>query len=276
MIKTRIYVLSNNISGRQGFGSEHGLSILILLGQDIYWLWDTGQSSLFLKSAEMLGLDLTKLKGVALSHGHYDHTDGLSALLNEIGFNGPIYAHSDFAVDRFKIQKGSVPKPIGLNKDALPWPLPKFIAVSGSLELASGLVMISEIPRRQGLYQSVDGFYFDDLKRGPDRVEDDACLVLLSAPGPVLILGCCHSGLTNTLYQVRDLLGIKQIFSIIGGMHLINAPESGLHETVKVLKKFSVQQIYPCHCTGEKSIDFLKEQLSGRVFDIGTGSVIEF
>jgi 7,8-dihydropterin-6-yl-methyl-4-(beta-D-ribofuranosyl)aminobenzene 5'-phosphate synthase len=124
------------------------------------------------------------LKGVALSHGHYDHTDGLSALLNKIGFDGPIYAHSDFAVDRFKIQKGSVPKPIGLNKDALPWPLPKFIAVSGSLELASKLVMISEIPRRHGLYQSVDGFYFDDLKRWPDRVEDDACLVLLSSAGP--------------------------------------------------------------------------------------------
>jgi 7,8-dihydropterin-6-yl-methyl-4-(beta-D-ribofuranosyl)aminobenzene 5'-phosphate synthase len=92
----------------------------------------------------------------------------------------------------------------------------------------------------------------------------------------VLILGCCHSGLANTLYQVRDLLGIKRFFSIIGGLHLVNAPESGLQETVKVLKEFSVQQIYPCHCTGEKSIDFLNEQLSGKVFDVGTGTIIEF
>jgi 7,8-dihydropterin-6-yl-methyl-4-(beta-D-ribofuranosyl)aminobenzene 5'-phosphate synthase len=276
MRKTQIYILSNNTPGRQGFGSEHGLSILILMDRDTCWLWDTGQSSLFLKSAEILGLDLTKLKGVALSHGHYDHTDGLSNLIYEAGFNGPIYAHSDFAVDRFKIQKGSVPKPIGLNKDVLPWPLSRFVAVSNFLEIANGLTMISKIPRRPGLYQSVDGFYFDAEKRRPDTVEDDACLVLRSAAGPILILGCCHSGLANTFYQVRDLLGIKQIFSIIGGLHLIDALESGLQETVRVLREFSVQQIYPCHCTGEKSTNFLKKQLPGQVCDIGTGTVIKF
>jgi 7,8-dihydropterin-6-yl-methyl-4-(beta-D-ribofuranosyl)aminobenzene 5'-phosphate synthase len=276
MKKTRIYILSNNIPGRKGFGSEHGLSILILMNQDEYWLWDTGQSSLFLESAEKLGLDLEKLKGVALSHGHYDHTDGLSLLLNKIGFNGPIYAHSDFAMNRFKIREGSVPASIGLNKNALSWPLPRFVAVSGSLELTSGLTIISEIPRRQGLYQSVDDFYFDAEKHLPDPVEDDACLVLSSASGPVVILGCCHSGLANTLYQLRDMLGLNRIFSIIGGMHLINAPKSSLNQTVQVLREFSVEHIYPCHCTGKKSVDFLKEQLPGKVFDVGTGTVIEF
>lgn len=276
MAKTRIIILSNNTPGRQGFGSEHGLSMLILPDQDTYWLWDVGQSSLFLESAEILGIDLGKLKGVALSHGHYDHTDGLLTLFNEVGFNGPIYAHPDFEMNRFKIREGSAPKAIGLNKNALPWPLPRFFAVSDSLELDNGLVMISEIPRRHGLHQSTDGFYLDAEKRRPDGVKDDACLVLLSAAGPVLILGCCHSGLANTLYQVRDLLGVKRIFSIIGGLHFLNAPESGLCETVHVLREFSVQRIYPCHCTGEKSINFLKEKLPAKVFDAGTGTVIEF
>ena len=276
MTTTRIYILSDNTSIRQGFGSEHGLSILIQMDQDSYWLWDTGQSSLFLESAEKFGLDLEKLKGVALSHGHYDHTDGLSTLLNKINFKGPIYANPDFGVDRFKIRKGSVPKPIGLNKDKLPWPLPRFVGVSGSLELTHGLTFISKIERRHGLYQSVDDFFFDAEKHQPDFVEDDACLVLLSNPGPVVILGCCHSGLANTLYQVKDILGLNRVFSIIGGMHLIDASESSLHQTVQVLTEFSVEYIYPCHCTGKKSIDFLKEQLPGKVFDIGTGSVIEF
>ena len=276
MTTKRIYTLSDNTSIRQGFGREHGLSILIQMDQDSYWLWDTGQSSLFLESAQKFGLDLKKLKGVALSHGHYDHTDGLSTLLNEVDFKGPIYANPDFAVDRFKIQKGSVPKPIGLNKAKLPWPLPGFAGVSGSLELSNGLTFISKIERRPGLYQSVDDFYLDAKKHLPDFVEDDACLVLLSNRGPVVILGCCHSGLANTLYQVRDILGLNRVFSIIGGMHLINAPDSSLHQTVQVLKEFSIEYIYPCHCTGNKSTDFLKEQLPGKVFDIGTGSVIEF
>ena len=276
MTTKRIYTLSDNTSIRQGFGREHGLSILIQMDQDSYWLWDTGQSSLFLESAQKFGLDLKKLKGVALSHGHYDHTDGLSTLLNEVDFKGPIYANPDFAVDRFKIQKGSVPKPIGLNKAKLPWPLPGFAGVSGSLELSNGLTFISKIERRPGLYQSVDDFYLDAKEQLPDFVEDDACLVLLSNRGPVVILGCCHSGLANTLYQVRDILGLNRVFSIIGGMHLINAPDSSLHQTVQVLKEFSIEYIYPCHCTGKKSTDFLKEQLPGKVFDIGTGSVIEF
>jgi 7,8-dihydropterin-6-yl-methyl-4-(beta-D-ribofuranosyl)aminobenzene 5'-phosphate synthase len=275
MTTARTYILSDNTPIRRGFGSEHGLSILIRMDPDSYWLWDTGQSSLFLESAQKLGLDLEKLKGVALSHGHYDHTDGLSMLLNEIDFKGPIYAHPDFAVERFKIQKGSVPKPIGLNKDTLPWPLPGFVGVSGSLELTRGLTMISKIERRPGLYQSASDFYFDAEKHRPDFVADDACLVLLSNPGPAVILGCCHSGLANTLYQVKDILGLNRVFAIIGGMHLINASESSWHQTVQVLREFSVEQIYPCHCTGRKSIDFLKEQLPGKVFDIGTGSVIE-
>ena len=275
MTTTRIYILSDNTAIRQGFGREHGLSILIQTDQDSYWLWDTGQSSLFLESAGKLGLDLEKLKGVALSHGHYDHTDGLSTLLNEVDFKGPIYANPDFAVDRFKIQKGSAPKPIGLNKAKLPWPLPGFAGVSGSLELTNGLTFISKIERRPGLYQSVDDFYLDAKEQLPDFVEDDACLVLLSNRGPVVILGCCHSGLANTLYQVRDILGLNRVFSIIGGMHLINAPDSSLHQTVQVLKEFSIEYIYPCHCTGNKSTDFLKEQLPGKVFDIGTGNVIE-
>jgi 7,8-dihydropterin-6-yl-methyl-4-(beta-D-ribofuranosyl)aminobenzene 5'-phosphate synthase len=276
MTPTRIYILSDNTSARQGFGSEHGLSIWIRMDQDSSWLWDTGQSSLFLDSAEKLGLDLENLKGVALSHGHYDHTGGLSALLNEIDFHGPIYADSDFSVDRFKIQKGSAPKSIGLNKDKLSWPLPGFVGVSGSLELTPGLTMISKIERRPGLHQSARDFYFDAEKRLPDVVEDDACLVLSSNPGPVVILGCCHSGLANTLYQVRDILGIHRVFAVIGGMHLVDAPESSLHQAVRVLTEFSVEQIYPCHCTGKPSVDFLKEQLPGKVFDIGTGSVMEF
>ena len=276
MTTARIYILSDNTSGRQGFGSEHGLSILIQTDRGLFWLWDAGQSSLFLESAEKLGLDLGKLKGVALSHGHYDHTDGLSTLLNTINFKGPVYANPDFAVDRFKIQQESASKPIGLNKDKLPWPLPEFVGVSGSLELTKGLIMISKIKRRPGLYQSVSNFYLDAEKHQPDFVEDDACLVLLSTPGPVVILGCCHSGLANTLYQVKDTLGINRVFAIIGGMHLIDAPESSLHQAVRVLKAFSVEQIYPCHCTGNTSIDFLKEKLPGKVFDIGTGSVMEF
>lgn len=277
MEQTRfIYVLSNDYPSEEGFNSEHGLAILIKLDKDTYWLWDTGQSSLFFESAKKLGLDLKNLKGVALSHGHYDHSGGLPTLLGETGFQGPIFAHPGCGNKRFKFQSGQRPRQIGLDTVAIPWPPPGFRAASKINALDNGLTMISQIRRRPGFHESVGGYFFDLSQKNPDQVDDDACLVLSSQGGPVIILGCCHSGLANTLYHVRDLLGVASVFSVAGGLHLLGAAETSLQEAVEVLKEFSVQKVYPCHCTGSIAIDFLKNRLPGKVFEMGTGTKVAF
>jgi 7,8-dihydropterin-6-yl-methyl-4-(beta-D-ribofuranosyl)aminobenzene 5'-phosphate synthase len=88
----RIFVLADN-TAQPGFQAEHGLSLALELPDGGLWLWDTGQTGLFLTQARRLGLDLTRARGVALSHGHYDHTGGLEHLLRLPGFRGEVVAH---------------------------------------------------------------------------------------------------------------------------------------------------------------------------------------
>lgn len=274
--RRRIYVLCNDAPSGEEFNSEHGLSILVELAPDTRWLWDTGQSGLFLESAQRLGLDLGQLKGTALSHGHYDHSGGLPTLLASVGFQGPIYAHPGCGVQRYKFQAGPDPESIGLDTGAIPWPPPGFVPVAGVQVLDDGLTMIADIPRQPGRHQSVAGYFFDLAKARPDHVADDACLVLSAKEGPVVILGCCHSGLANTLHHVREVLGVDSLFAVAGGLHLIGASETRLDEAVDVLKAFSVKKVYPCHCTGREAIGFLANELPGRVFEMGTGTSVAF
>ncbi|WP_319523138.1 MBL fold metallo-hydrolase [uncultured Desulfosarcina sp.] len=274
--RRQLYVLSNDAPCGREFGSEHGLSILVELDRSTRWLWDIGQSDLFLESAGTLGLNMETVKGAALSHGHYDHTGGLSALLGKTGFQGPIYAHPGCGIKRYKFQPDRRPESIGLDTEAIPWPPPGYIPVSGVKALDDGLTMISDIPRRPGLHESVRGYFFDLAGAHPDHVADDACLVLTSENGPVVILGCCHSGLANTLQHIRDLLGIDSIFSVVGGLHLLTASKIRLEEAVDILNTFSVKKVYPCHCTGKAAIGFLENRLPGRVFEIGTGTSVAF
>jgi 7,8-dihydropterin-6-yl-methyl-4-(beta-D-ribofuranosyl)aminobenzene 5'-phosphate synthase len=273
---TRVYVLSDNNSGKMGFRSEHGLSLLIVLANSHQWLWDVGQSSLFLENAAKLGFDLSQLQGLALSHGHYDHTGGLATLHSKLSFRGPIFAHPSFSEARYKREQGATPRNIGLNLEPLVQTSLGFNAVREHCDLDEGLSMCSDIPRRKGLFQAVEEYFFDTEASRPDFVRDDSCLVVHTTKGPVVILGCCHSGLANTLQHLREVTGLKSIHAVIGGLHLLTAREAALQETLEMLREYSIQSIYPCHCTGEKAVRFLKENLPGAVLDIGTGTIIEF
>lgn len=276
MATTQISILSDNNSGKEGFRTEHGLSLLIVLSNGHQWLWDVGQSSLFLENATKLALDLSQLDGLALSHGHYDHTGGLATLLTEVDFSGPIFAHPSFSEIRYKRKQGATPENIGLKLEPLMQRSLRFNAVSDHCDLDEGLRMFSAIPRRDGLFQAVEGYFFDTEASRPDLVRDDSCLVVHTTKGPVVILGCCHSGLANTLYYIREVTGLKSIYAVIGGLHLLTAPQTGLQETIEILREYAVQAVYPCHCTGEKAVKFLQENLQGAVPDVGTGTTIKF
>ena len=279
MTSTRIHVLCDNRSLRPDFGNEHGLSLCLDLKDGYRLLWDTGQSGLFLDNARKMGIDPASFQGLALSHGHYDHASGLAALLQS-GFSGPIHAHPDMAQGRWKEGEDGRPVAIGLNHEGLPEPLPGaltgFVPVSGMAELRPGLTMITDIPRREGRFQSVAGFFLDTELSRPDPTIDDACLVLDTASGPVVVLGCCHSGLANTLGQVRDLLGLEAVHAVLGGFHLHNAPAWAVEETIATLKEFQVRRVLPCHCTGEAATRTMAEALPGRVEPLAAGAVVEF
>ncbi|SNR79044.1 7,8-dihydropterin-6-yl-methyl-4-(beta-D-ribofuranosyl)aminobenzene 5'-phosphate synthase [Humidesulfovibrio mexicanus] len=251
-----IAILCDNESCAPEFGSEWGLSMALTLADGALWLWDTGKTGLFLKNAVAMGIDVARAQGLALSHGHYDHTGGISALLAE-GFTGTIHAHPTCASDRWSADpKG--PRHIGP-----PTPLPTFVPAGPITKLAPGLTMITDIPREQGRFQAVQGFSYDRDGRQPDNVPDDAFLVLDTAQGPVAVLGCCHSGLANSLDCARDRLGIASFHAVLGGLHLYKADTNALEETADALHRHGVCLLVAGHCTGADRFQDLRGLLRG-------------
>ncbi|MBI9111429.1 MBL fold metallo-hydrolase [Maridesulfovibrio ferrireducens] len=267
---SKISILCDNTTTSDSLGKEWGLSMALNLPQDDLWLWDCGAGSLFLQNAQEMKIDTNKAKGIALSHGHWDHSGGMDALM-ETDFLGPVYAHPNFAAKRYSVRaEGEV-------KDAsFPCEYPGTIIVRDYTELDDGLFMITEIPRIAGLFEATGGLFTDPELTTTDHVPDDAFLLMMTKSGPVVILGCCHSGLANSLYHLRDLTGLESVHAIIGGLHLFKTDVNEFESTAKVIEEFNPKLVAAGHCTGEKGYGFLKNKLSCDVHQMGSGSVYEF
>ena len=269
----RVTVLIDNTAIDSSLATEHGLSVHIRLANGQQWLWDTGQSAALLNNAATLGIDLAASAGVALSHGHYDHTGGISPLVEHTGFAGTIVGNPVLDQERFVLKQGEAIRSIGLPPGTT---LPRFSPVEYTALLARGLTFVSTIERDPEHFSATAHFFLDRDGEYPDPVQDDACLVLETADGPVVILGCCHSGLANTLIALRERLGHTAFNGVMGGMHLNNAPQWAMEESLQTLEEFGVQWIAPGHCTGREAIVELARRFSGRVLPYGAGAVFEF
>jgi 7,8-dihydropterin-6-yl-methyl-4-(beta-D-ribofuranosyl)aminobenzene 5'-phosphate synthase len=272
--RARLSVLCDN-EALPGFAAEWGLSLHIRTPAGQCVLWDSGKTGLFLDNAARLGLDLSRLDAAALSHGHYDHGDGLPLLRSRAGFTGPVHVHPDHGVARFAREDDGRMRSVGLSVEAR-HVLAGFTPVAGVVEIVPGLAMLSAIPHREGLGTATAGLFLDCAGTVPDPLPDDACLVLDTESGPVLILGCCHSGLANTLAQVRDALGLRRLTAAVGGLHLYAADAAARTETRDALREMQVETVFPGHCTGRSATDWLARELPGRVAPLAAGQVLEF
>jgi len=272
MRQRSITVLCDN-TALPGLSCEWGLAMAVDLGGEAgLWLWDTGQTALFAANAAKLGVDLAAARGLALSHGHYDHTGGVGALL-AAGFRGGIHAHPGCTRERYAREpEGRPPRTVGP-----PRPLPEFHSAGPVTPLAPGLTLVTDIPRAPGSFQSVEGFSYDRGGQEPDHVPDDAFLALESTSGPVIILGCCHSGLGNSLAAARERLGLGRIHAVLGGLHLVKAGRSAVEETAQAVREFGVERLVIGHCTGPKRLPELAMLLPDtQVVPLASGFRIRF
>ena len=278
--RPRIVVLMDNSVPVWPFVAEWGLSLAIFTENGGFWLRDIGASDLVFQNADSLGLDITKAKGFSLSHGHWDHANALPQLLKR-GFKGKVYTHPSYSKPRYAIRPNKAPNFIGVDPQIPPLIREMEVEVHQSIELENGLIMICDIPRRPGFFQpgisQKEHVFFDDKQgKTPDFVPDDNFLLMSTPKGFVVILGCCHSGLANSLSHLKDLTGISKIHSIVGGTHLFAGDKSAYKEAVDVLREFDIDLVYPMHCTGMEAWAFLYNHLPGKVKAVGSGSVISF
>jgi 7,8-dihydropterin-6-yl-methyl-4-(beta-D-ribofuranosyl)aminobenzene 5'-phosphate synthase len=276
MADGRITVLVENSTSGRGLLAEHGLSFWIEFGPRRI-LFDTGQSDILLHNAQILGVDLGKMDAVVLSHGHYDHTGGLSKVL-EMAPAVPVYLHPQALEPKFAGGPGQC-RQIAMERD-LTRVLRQRIEdglgsfTDGPVEILPGVWAIGEVPRYSALEDTGGPFYSDAACTEVDELLDDQALVLETEEGLVVVLGCAHAGVVNTLDYVAELFPDRPIRTVLGGMHLVRASHARIIHTIEALHRHNVQQVGPAHCTGAEATRELWNAMPQKCFLCNVGTQI--
>ena len=239
--------LLENTTSRSGIAAEHGLSLYIETATHRI-LFDMGQTDLFARNAEVLGIDLVRVDLAVLSHGHYDHGGGLAAFL-EINHTAPVYLTEAAFLPHYNGTR----KYIGLDTSLRGHS--RLRVVSGDLSLGDGLTLLSPNGRERkhslgsfGLTERVgDAFIPDDFRH-------EQYLLIEEAGRRILISGCSHAG-------ILDIVEWFAPDALVGGFHV---SKMALGEELTALGEALAAhgtEYYTCHCTGEAQYAFLKEMM---------------
>ncbi len=272
-----IRVLLDNEAEKTELKTEHGISVHInVYGKKI--LFDTGQTGGFAANAERLGVDLSKVDYLVISHGHYDHAGGIPEFL-DLNSKALIYIHKEAFKERYSIRENSC-RYIGirdnLKKRLKTHEAERLRLIKGETMLTPETGITGGIPRNNGFEDAGGPFFLDTEGREPDSIPDDMSMWITWGKEIIVICGCCHSGIVNTLNRIKKITDASQIKGIIGGLHLINADENRLENTVKNLKTLSPDFIAPCHCTGKNAENLLKAEFPGAYRGCSGGTYFVF
>jgi 7,8-dihydropterin-6-yl-methyl-4-(beta-D-ribofuranosyl)aminobenzene 5'-phosphate synthase len=252
--------LMDDYCPRRGLVGEHGLSFLVEAGGKRV-LFDAGQDGAFMRNAEALGVDLSGLDAVVLSHGHYDHGGGLGALYS-LPARSPLYAGRGFDLPR-RAADPSGSLDIGLADFAALGIQARI--VSGLTQLAPGLFIL---PRAEILDALVPNPRFRVIEGGGERLdefEDELVLVSDEAEGLVVVTGCAHRGIVNIARSALAAFPGRPLKALVGGFHLVGAPAAARAATARELAALGPGRIYCSHCSAPEGYASLAAELGERV-----------
>lgn len=250
-----ITILVQNSVHVAGLKAEHGFSLLIRSGGRKL-LFDTGQSDLLLHNAQKMGLTLDDVDVVVLSHGHYDHTGGLETIY-QAAPQATLFLHPSAVAPKFTANSDGTSRFIGLapnSVELLRRPERKVVWTTKSTEVLPGFFVTGEIPRTN-LFEDAGGrFFLDAGCTRRDPLVDDQALYFDTEAGLVVILGCAHAGVVNTLAYIRDLTQNRPFHAIVGGMHLGNAGPERMRSTIEAFRRWMPKHLILGHCTGATAV----------------------
>lgn len=257
-----ISILTDNRPGSY-FRAEHGLSYLVEHNGTTI-LFDTGQSNLFMENASQMGIDLSAVGTVVLSHGHFDHGNGLKYLSGKKLICHP----ASFSKRYRKTDKSYIGLEMTREEIANQFEL---IEAKKPYRISDSMFFLGEIHRITNFESQTTPFVFDDDK--PDFVMDDSAIAIILPEGLFIITGCGHSGVVNTLLHAQKVTGVNSIYGVVGGFHL-KRNDRQTQETVNFLKEHNVKHVYPSHCTEMPAL--LAFYSAFNISQIKTGDILNF
>jgi 7,8-dihydropterin-6-yl-methyl-4-(beta-D-ribofuranosyl)aminobenzene 5'-phosphate synthase len=251
--------------------AEHGLSLFVTVHQGTKThtiLFDTGYSQIGVPhNITLLGIELQRIEAIVLSHAHMDHTGSLHKILE--GIRGPV---------TLVVHPGAFLFPRYIERDdgkrqRFPRTLSREDLVSKKVEILEsktpifmadeGVMVTGEVERTTEFEKGLPGALVErDGTLKPDPISDDQALLLnLRGKGLVIISGCSHSGIVNTIFHAQKLTGLTKVHAVLGGFHLTGpAFEPIIEKTISELKNLAPEVIVPMHCTGWKAIQRLSQE----------------
>jgi 7,8-dihydropterin-6-yl-methyl-4-(beta-D-ribofuranosyl)aminobenzene 5'-phosphate synthase len=284
--------------------AEHGFSTLITIPKferstSNSFLFDTGVSENgVIHNADIFGIDLGRVDGIILSHGHFDHFSGLVNILKRITpssrqtntHNVDIFTHPDAFLRRWEMfpdgKRAKCPVLDEQQLQQLGAKIHKDTGISRLPNEESPLIAVTgEIPRETSFEKGFPYQYAEDpgneknLVPDPLIKDDQAAVVNVSDKGLVILTGCGHAGVINTINYAKKITGINKIHAIVGGFHL--PADGGIYEaaiepTLKELQKANPNYLVPCHCTGWKATNRIIEAMPEKFIQSSVGTTLQF
>ena len=261
-------VLIDNVA-EEPLSGEWGLSILIVAdGRQI--LLDTGSSELFARNADCLGIDLGSVEIGVLSHAHYDHANGMETFFT-LNRSAPFLVREGTCENCYGTSEG-VLRYIGVQSGVLKKYDERIRYVRGVHTIAEGIWLV---PHRRADYSSIalrnELYTISNGEHLPDDFAHEQSLVIETGKGLVVFNSCSHTGMTNILTDIREMLDRSDVYAYVGGLHLYKMTDEELAALSGEILRNSVSHIFTGHCTGNHAFSFLKERLHGRIEQFSSG-----
>ncbi len=254
---------------------EHGLSFYIHLG-DHTFMSDVGKTGLFAQNAAFLGLELSSVDALAITHHHFDHGGGLERFF-QVNQHARVFLRRSSTEALIVEGDASLPRYVGLDWEVLKAHADRIVFVDAKQESLPGVHLLTEIPLINPKPVGDHRLMVENQgSKRPDTFEHELVTVLETREGLIILTGCAHHGVVNMITAAQDAFPGHPIRAVIGGFHLNYEDPATIRQIGETLLEMDIPEVYTGHCTGDKAIAILGSVLGERLTQLFTGMSILF